>query len=60
VSFAPALILRRRSRQGIVDVLDTVAAQLAEANVVPDGLLPLVDPDHRPAAERSLEPGALV
>ncbi|MGW0520764.1 AAA domain-containing protein [Crossiella sp. NPDC003009] len=59
-AFAPALILRRRSRQGIVDILDSVAAQLAESGVVPDGLLPLVDPDHRPAAERSPEPGALV
>ncbi|CAM3907402.1 AAA domain-containing protein [Kibdelosporangium persicum] len=59
-AFAPAVILRRRSRQGIVDILDSVAVQLAESGVVPDGLLPLVDPDHRPAAERSPEPGALV
>ncbi|MBP2335030.1 very-short-patch-repair endonuclease [Saccharothrix coeruleofusca] len=59
-AFAPALVLRRRSRQGIVDILDSVAAQLGESGVVPDGLLPLVDPDHRPAARRSPEPGALV
>jgi very-short-patch-repair endonuclease len=59
-AFAPAVILRRRSRQGIVDILDSVAAQLANSGVVPDGLLPLVDPDHRPTAERSPEPGALV
>jgi very-short-patch-repair endonuclease len=59
-AFAPAVILRRRSRQGIVDILDSVATQLAESGVVPDGLVPLVDPDHRPAAERSPEPGALV
>jgi very-short-patch-repair endonuclease len=59
-AFAPALILRRRSTQGIVDILDSVADQLDESGVVPDGLLPLVDPDHRPASERSPEPGALV
>ncbi|XVS66404.1 AAA domain-containing protein [Actinosynnema sp. CA-299493] len=59
-AFALAVILRRRSRQGIVDILDSVAVQLGESGVVPDGLLPLVDPDHRPTAERSPEAGALV
>ncbi|WP_367130326.1 AAA domain-containing protein [Saccharothrix sp. HUAS TT1] len=59
-AFAPAVILRRRSRQGIVDILDSVAGQIGEFGVVPDGLLPLVDPNHRPTAERSPEPGALV
>ncbi|KOV87261.1 hypothetical protein ADL03_07310 [Nocardia sp. NRRL S-836] len=59
-AFAPAVVLRRRSRQGIVDILDSVAGQIGESGVVPDGLLPLVDPDHRPAAERSLATGALV
>ncbi|QFZ18823.1 AAA domain-containing protein [Saccharothrix syringae] len=59
-AFAPALVLRRRSRQGIVDILDSVAGQIEESGGVPDGLLPLVDPDHRPVAERSPEPGALV
>ncbi|MCS7482052.1 AAA domain-containing protein [Umezawaea endophytica] len=59
-AFAPAVILRRRSRQGIVDILDSIAVQLGESGVVPDGLLPLVDPDHRPTAERSPEAGALV
>ncbi|MFD5825984.1 AAA domain-containing protein [Lentzea sp. NPDC060358] len=59
-AFAPAVVLRRRSRQGIVDILDSVAAQITDSGVVPDGLLPLVDPDHRPASERSPEPGAVV
>lgn len=59
-AFAPAVILRRRSRQGIVDILDSVAGQMEESQSVPDGLLPLVDPDHRPHAERSAVPGALV
>lgn len=59
-AFAPAVILRRRSRQGIVDILDSVAGQLEESQAVPDGLLPLVDPDHRPGTERSTAPGALI
>jgi very-short-patch-repair endonuclease len=59
-AFAPAVILRRRSRQGIVDILDSVAGQIEQSESVPDGLLPLVDPDHRPKAERSAAPGALV
>ncbi|MFC5291206.1 AAA domain-containing protein [Actinokineospora guangxiensis] len=59
-AFAPAVILRRRSRQGVVDILDAVAAQLSESGQVPDGLLPLVDPDHRPGTTPSPEQGALV
>jgi len=59
-AFAPAIILRRRSRQGIVDILGSIAHQIEDSGLVPDGLLPLVDPDHRPAGERSPEPGALI
>src|SRR5262249_21080112 len=39
VAFAPAVILRRRSQQGLVDIFQTTAAQLAEAGRVPDGVL---------------------
>lgn len=60
VAFAPALILRRRSRQALADVLNGIADELAESGSVPDGLLPLVDPDHLPAASGSAEPGAVV
>ncbi|EWM17036.1 DNA helicase [Kutzneria sp. 744] len=59
-AFAPAVVLRRRSRQGIVDILDSIAAQIKNSGAVPDGLLPLVDPNHRPSAELSPEPGAMV
>ncbi|WP_104478982.1 AAA domain-containing protein [Actinokineospora auranticolor] len=59
-SFAPAVVLRKRSRQGLVDILDTISRQITDTGTVPDGLLPLVDPDHRPASTRSSEPGALV
>ena len=62
VTFAPAVILRRRSQQGLVDIFQTIAEQLAETGTVPDGLLPLVDPDHQPAplAPDGQADGALV
>lgn len=60
VTFAPAVILRRRSQQGLVDIFGTIAEQLAKAGEVPAGLLPLVDPDHRPAAQPEAADGALV
>jgi hypothetical protein len=47
-AYAPAVILRRRSQQGIVEIFTTIVDQLTEDGVVPDGLRPLVDPDHRP------------
>lgn len=59
-SFAPALILRKRSQQALGDVLRTIAEQLAAAEEVPSGLLPLIDPDHQPAAAPDPVPGAIV
>ncbi|HEX6356271.1 AAA domain-containing protein [Actinophytocola sp.] len=60
-AYAPAIILRRRSQQGLVEIFTTIVDQLAEEQDVPDGLLPLVDPDHRPRPHtRDLEEGALV
>ncbi|MGH3880649.1 MAG: AAA domain-containing protein, partial [Actinophytocola sp.] len=47
-AFAPAVILRRRSQQGLVEIFSTIVDQLTESGEVPDGLRPLVDPDHRP------------
>ncbi|WP_327009770.1 AAA domain-containing protein [Dactylosporangium sp. NBC_01737] len=47
-AFAPALILRKRSQQGLVEIFQTIVRQLTEAGHVPDGVLPLIDPDHRP------------
>lgn len=59
-AYAPALILRKRSQQGLVDIFRTIVAQLAEADEVPAGLLPLVDPDRRPDSEHDTTPGAVV
>lgn len=59
-SFSPALILRRRAQRGLVEVFEKIVEQLAAADTVPDGLIPLVDPDHVPAAEPARGPGAVV
>ena len=59
-AYAPALILRKRSPQGLVDIYRAIVAQLLEAGEVPSGLLPLVDPDHRPEGVSDPAPGAMV
>ncbi|MDQ3788745.1 MAG: AAA family ATPase, partial [Actinomycetota bacterium] len=59
-AYAPAVILRRRSQQGLVEIFSTIVAQLRETGVVPDGLAPLVDPDHRPRHQGGAPEGALV
>ncbi|PVY95895.1 AAA domain-containing protein [Actinomycetospora cinnamomea] len=65
VSYAPALILRDRSQQGLVDIFSTIVDQMSVDGQVPDGLRPLVDPDHQPpppdiAAGPANEGGAVV
>jgi very-short-patch-repair endonuclease len=60
VAYAPALILRKRSQQGLVEVFNTIVSQLAEADDVPSGILPLIDPDHQPSAVTDTTPGAVV
>jgi transcription elongation GreA/GreB family factor/very-short-patch-repair endonuclease len=59
-TFAPALILRKRSQQGLVQIYRTIVDQLREAGVVPDGILPLVDPDHLPTSSHDSTPGAMI
>lgn len=58
-AYAPAVILRRRSQQGIVEIFSTIVDQLTEDQQVPDGLRPLVDPDHRPRPHAPESDGAL-
>ncbi len=45
IAFAPALILRKRPDR-FVEIYEQIADQIREAGEVPDGLLPLVNPDH--------------
>ena len=61
-AFAPALVLRRRSQQGLVEVFRTVVDQIQATGIVPPGIRPLVDPDEVPHVDRSGErtDGALV
>jgi very-short-patch-repair endonuclease len=59
-TFAPAVILRKRSQQGLVEIFQTIGSQIAEAGEIPDGVLPLIDPDHRPQVQSDGAEGALV
>ena len=59
-NYAPALILRKRSQQGLVEIFQTIVAQLSDAEDVPAGILPLIDPDYRPASVPDPTPGAVV
>ncbi|QFU88954.1 AAA domain-containing protein [Amycolatopsis sp. YIM 10] len=59
-SLAPALILRRRTENGLIEIFDAILRQLGDAGEVPDGLVPLVDPDRRPVAPGPTGEGAIV
>lgn len=48
IHYAPAVILRRRSQQSLLHVFEAIVSQMREAGQVPDGLLPLIDPNHQP------------
>ncbi|OBB19763.1 ATP-binding protein IstB [Mycolicibacterium setense] len=47
-AFAPAIILRRRTNRGMVQIYEQIVAQIQLAGEVPKGLLPLIDPDRQP------------
>jgi very-short-patch-repair endonuclease len=59
-AFAPALILRRRTNRGLVQVFEQIVSQIQASGEVPDGVLPLIDPDRQPEMEASATPGAVV
>jgi very-short-patch-repair endonuclease len=48
---APALILRRRSQQGLVEIFRRIVEQIMSAGVVPAGIRPLLDPDQLPSVD---------
>ena len=60
IRFAPALIFRPRSQAGLIQALQQIASQIEEAQAVPSGLLPLVDPDLPPQVTSNPAPGALL
>ncbi|NNN08718.1 MAG: AAA family ATPase [Acidimicrobiaceae bacterium] len=62
VAFAPAIILRKRSKLGLIRVFDSIVNQIKRNGEVPQGLMPLVDPDHVPNPGQSWDgtDGAIV
>ena len=62
ISFAPALILRKRSQLGLLQVFQQIVSQLEDALTIPEGLIPLIDPNFvpDPSSGVSNEPGAIV
>lgn len=60
-AFAPALILRRRTNRGLVQMYEQIVAQIRKAGEVPAGILPLIDPDRQPESVPAADvPGAVV
>lgn len=59
-SFAPAVILRKRSQHGLLEIFRTIVAQLENDREVQEGLLPLIDPDFRPRLDAERADGAAV
>lgn len=47
-NFAPALVLRKRTHQGLIDIFRTIKAQVEERGVVPAGLRILLEPEQAP------------
>jgi very-short-patch-repair endonuclease len=60
-AFAPAIILRRRTNRGMVQIYEQIVTQIQKAGEVPEGILPLIDPDRQPeSAPRQDVQGAVV
>lgn len=59
-AFAPALILRRRSNRGLVQIYGQIVRQIQETQEIPSGVLPLIDPDRQPESDGEPRPGAVV
>ena len=60
-AFAPALILRRRTNRGLVQIYEQIVSQIRKAGEVPAGVMPLIDPDRQPESTGSGETtGAVV
>ncbi|GAA1971838.1 AAA domain-containing protein [Amycolatopsis minnesotensis] len=59
-AFAPAIILRKRTERGLVEIFRTIVEQLTETGEVPDGILPLIDPDEVRETQPATDAGAVV
>ncbi len=59
-AFAPAIILRRRTNRGLVQIYEQIVAQIQALGEVPSGILPLIDPDQQPESAPGATVGAVV
>ncbi|WP_134664871.1 MULTISPECIES: AAA domain-containing protein [unclassified Amycolatopsis] len=59
-TFAPAVILRKRTFHGLIEIFDAILRQIEETGEVPAGLVPLLDPDYVPVAEQAGDAGAIL
>ncbi|WP_307857471.1 AAA domain-containing protein [Mycobacterium sp. SM1] len=59
-AFAPALILRRRTNRGLVQIYEQIVNHIQATGEVPSGVLPLIDPDRQPESDYTPTPGAIV
>jgi MoxR-like ATPase len=59
-TFAPAIILRRRTSRGLVQIYEDIVSQIQDTGEIPSGVMPLIDPDCQPESEPSTSPGAVV
>lgn len=58
--FAPAIILRKRTNRGMVQIYEQIVSQIQTTGEIPTGVLPLIDPDRQPVSVRESVEGAVV
>jgi very-short-patch-repair endonuclease len=59
-NFAPAIILRKRTNRGMVQIYEQIVAQIRDTGEIPTGVLPLIDPDRQPVSVKESAAGAVV
>ncbi|GGC73803.1 AAA family ATPase [Hoyosella rhizosphaerae] len=59
-SYAPAIIVRKRSQRGLITTFRKISDYIRDTGEVPSGIKNLLDPDHVPSVAPDTTPGALV
>lgn len=59
-NFAPAIILRKRTNRGMVQIYERIVDQIRATGEIPTGVLPLIDPDRQPVMAKESAQGAVV
>lgn len=60
IAFAPALIVRKRSQRGLIDMFEKIQQQIELADEVPAGLLPMIDPNYEVVAKEDNSSGGMI